>query len=79
MSFLDSDDILYPNHFKIAFELLKKHNFPEVGHLGYEFIDASQKPILTRNTFDNSFKDKLIHENIIHGNAIFIRQDIARK
>jgi glycosyltransferase involved in cell wall biosynthesis len=79
VGFLDSDDLLYPNHLKVANELLLKSNCPEVGHLGYEFIDMSGKSILVRNDFDSSFKDKLIHENIIHGNAIFIRRDIARE
>ena len=54
-----------------------ERNFPEVGHLGYEFIGTSGNSILVRDDFDSSFKDKLIHENIIHCNAIFIRRDIA--
>jgi glycosyltransferase involved in cell wall biosynthesis len=77
IGFLDSDDILYPNHLRVGYELLRKNNFPEVGHLGYQLIDTSGHTTLTRNTFDASFKDKLIGENIIHGNAIFIRRDIA--
>ncbi|WP_276373180.1 glycosyltransferase family A protein [Chryseolinea sp. H1M3-3] len=77
VGFLDSDDVLYPNHLKVAYELLQRNSFPEVGHLGYEFVDEQGARILVRNTFDNSFKEKLIDENIIHGNAIFIRRDIA--
>ncbi len=77
VGFLDSDDVLYPNHLKVAYELLQRNNFPEVGHLGYEFVDELGNRILVRNSFDSSFKEKLIHENIIHGNAIFIRRDIA--
>lgn len=77
ISFLDSDDQLYSNHLKVAYELLKRNNFPEVGHLGYEFIDDSGHSVLVRNEFDETFQEKLIHENIIHGNAIFIRRDIA--
>lgn len=77
VNFLDSDDILYSNHFTIAYNLLKKNGFPEVGHLGYEFLNALGEPILTRNNFDSSFDERLIEENILHGNAIFIRQDIA--
>jgi len=77
IGFLDSDDIIYPNHLRVAFELLKKNNFPEVGHLGYQFVDESGNAILIRNDFDSSYKEKLIRENIIHGNAIFIRRDVA--
>jgi len=77
VTFLDSDDILYPNHLAVGFELLKRNTFPEVGHLGYELVSESGKSILVRNDLNSSFANKLIHENIIHGNAIFIRRDIV--
>lgn len=79
ISFLDSDDLLYPDHLRVAFALLKRNNFPEVGHLGYEHIDTDGNTILIRDSFNESFKEKLIHENIIHGNAIFIREDIVKE
>lgn len=79
IGFLDSDDILYSNHLSVGYELLRKNNFPEVAHLGYQLIDTNGKVTLTRNDFDSSFKSKLIHENIIHGNAILIRRDIAQE
>lgn len=77
INFLDSDDVQYPNHFALAFNLLERNNFPAVGHLGFKIIDSLGQTILVRNDFDNSLKSKLIHENILHGNAIFIKQDVA--
>lgn len=77
VAFLDSDDILYPNHFMVAFNLMEKNNLPEVGVLGSELIDGSGKSILVRNNFDRSFAEELIHENKILSNAILIRRDIA--
>lgn len=77
VGFLDSDDLVYPNHLKVAYDLLNRNNFPEVGHLGFKVIDESGNTILSRNAFNNSFKEELIHQNILHGNAIFIRKDIA--
>lgn len=77
VAFLDSDDIVYENHLEVGYQLLKRNNFPEIGHLGYQLVDASGKTTLVRNNFDKSFRHKLITENIIHGNAIFIRRDIA--
>jgi glycosyltransferase involved in cell wall biosynthesis len=79
ISFLDSDDLLYQNHLEVAYELLDKNNFPEVGHLGFELVDEDGRTLLVRNNFDFNFKDKLITENILHGNAIFIRHDVAHK
>ena len=77
ISFLDSDDVLYSNHLNVAYDLLRRNNFPEVGHLGFEYITEKGDLISVRNNFDESFKEKLIEENILHGNAIFIRRDIA--
>jgi glycosyltransferase involved in cell wall biosynthesis len=79
VGFLDSDDKLYSNHLSVAFELLKRNNFPEIGHLGYELTDPAGKSILKKDNFDESFKEKLIRENSLHGNAIFIRRDIAKE
>src|SRR5688572_32235893 len=36
IGFLDSDDILHSNHLSVAHQLLKRNNFPEIGHLGYQ-------------------------------------------
>jgi glycosyltransferase involved in cell wall biosynthesis len=77
VGFLDSDDIVYSNHLQTAYRLLTTSNFPEVGHLGYQIIDLRGKVLLTRNNFNSLFKNELITENILHGNAIFIRNDIA--
>jgi glycosyltransferase involved in cell wall biosynthesis len=77
IGFLDSDDTLYPDHLQVASDLLKRNAFPEVAHLGYEVVDATGKVILKNNNFDEGFKQKLIHNNILHGNAIFIRHDVA--
>lgn len=79
VGFLDSDDKLYPNHLTTAFDLLKRNGFPEVGHLGYEMVDEQGHSILVRNSFDQTFKSKLIRENILHGNAIVIRKDILQE
>lgn len=78
VNFLDSDDVMYPQHFETAYRLLARHQFPEVGHLGFEIVDSLGKSILTRNNFDHSVKEKLIHDNVLHCNAIFIRNEVAK-
>lgn len=79
VSFLDSDDLIYSNHFEVAFSLLERNEFPEVGHLGFETIDEKGHRLSVTNQLDSFFKEKLIYENFLHGNAIFIRRDIARQ
>lgn len=77
VNFLDSDDIFYPHHLVTAHQLLKKYHFPEVGHLGYEMVNSKREILLQRNDLDEHIPKRMLHENILHGNAIFIRQDIA--
>ena len=76
INFLDSDDMLYPNHFQEAIKLIESKNYPETIHLGYELIDQKGKVIRRQDNFDDVF-DKLIRENILHSNAMFIRRDVA--
>jgi glycosyltransferase involved in cell wall biosynthesis len=77
--FLDSDDILYFNHFSVAYDLLRCNSFPEVGHLGYQVINEKGEILIKKNSFDHSVKKTLIYENILSVNAIFIRRDIAQE
>jgi glycosyltransferase involved in cell wall biosynthesis len=79
INFLDSDDFFYSHHLKTAFHLLSKNDFPEVGHLGYEFVNVHNKSILKRNKLDEQVAERLMHENLLHGNAIFVRKDVIAK
>ena len=75
--FLDSDDVLYSNHFSTAYNLLHRNGFPEIGHLGYQSISEDGAIVMKKNNFDDSIKNTLIYENILSINAIFVRRDIA--
>ena len=77
VSFLDSDDFLYKNHLTVAHALLEMNAFPEVGHLGFKLVNELGDSILVRSDFDDSFKSRLIVENIFSINSIFIRRDIV--
>ncbi|HMG93396.1 MAG TPA: glycosyltransferase [Chryseolinea sp.] len=76
INFLDSDDKFYPNHLEKGFELLAKNKFPEIGHLGYEIVKGNDV-IARRNDLGENFHERILQDNILHGNAIFIRRDIA--
>ena len=43
--------------------------------MGYELVDENGDVIHQQNNFEN-VNERLIRENILHGNAIFIRRDI---
>ena len=77
INFLDSDDKFYSNHLETAYHLLSKNHFPEIGHLGYEMIDGKGNVLLQRSDLNDHIEERMLSENILHGNAIFIQRSIA--
>lgn len=77
INFLDSDDVFYPDHLKTAHSLLLTNEFPEIGHLGYELKDSNGIVLLQRSNFSNDVEEEMFRENILHGNAIFIKRMVA--
>lgn len=75
--FLDSDDLIYPNHLEHAFEEIHKHNLPAFFHSRYELVYADktvQQPTLNQST---------INQNILVQNLFacqfFLKREIALK
>lgn len=77
IGFLDSDDLFYKDHLSTGYDLLTAHDLPEVGILGYELTAKDGQGIRVLNNFNDQLKDILIRENIINGNSILVRRDIA--
>lgn len=75
VTFVDSDDILYPNHFQEAINLLQKHPTAEVFHLAYEYRDVEGKLLATK-THERNFNQQLIKGNVISCIGIFVKQGI---
>ena len=78
ITFLDSDDILFPNHFSTAFDFLTANKSPDVFHLAYQIINAEGAVIKKVNNL------KSINQDIISGNplscmGVFVRQDVMRE
>lgn len=77
VNFLDSDDLFFSHHLQTAYDLIANHGFPELAHTGYELKEASGKILLTRDDFSN-MGDRMMDDNILTVNSIFIREDIAK-
>jgi glycosyltransferase involved in cell wall biosynthesis len=75
VTFIDSDDVLYPNHFEEAIKLLKANPMAEVFHLAYEYRDTEANLLDTKKHWRN-FNEQLIRGNIISCIGIFIKQGI---
>lgn len=78
INFLDSDDFFYPHHLQTAYDFLQTHASP-IFHSGFEIRDDNNVLIQTTNIFEDSTARDLINDNSLICNAIFIREDIAKK
>jgi glycosyltransferase involved in cell wall biosynthesis len=80
VTFLDSDDILYPNHLQEAVELIEKNNAPEVFHLGFEILRTDGTVVKRFNNHSGSLNSKLFRQgNVLSCNGVFIRKEIAHR
>ncbi len=76
INFLDSDDVLYPNHLTVAEAFIKKHDRVDVFHLGYDIKDEKGeflKSVVTINAINN----RILSGNMLSCNGVFIRKEIA--
>ena len=79
VTFLDSDDILLPNYFSNAIDILEKFHNPPFFHLGYEIVDSNEKTLYKINELKNDDIFFLIYGNSLSCMGCFLREDTARK
>jgi glycosyltransferase involved in cell wall biosynthesis len=77
ITFLDSDDILLPNHFSNAIESIIKYQQPPFLHLGYEILDMDNSVLFKIDKLENDEIDFLIRGNSLSCNGCFLRKDVA--
>ncbi|MDX2003534.1 MAG: glycosyltransferase [Chitinophagales bacterium] len=75
VTFLDSDDLLYPNHFEEAEKLIHDKNAPAVFHLAYEYRDEQGK-LLSVKQHAQDLNRQLIKGNVISCIGIFVKREI---
>ncbi len=75
ITFVDSDDLLYPHHFEEAVKLISAQPQVEVFHLAYEYRDTEGK-LLSTKTHEKDLNEQLIRGNVISCIGIFIKQGI---
>lgn len=80
INFLDSDDFQLPNHLNLASSLIAENDQPDIIHLGYQHVDQNGNILLKRDNLSaQNLLKKMVHENILHGNAMFLKRNIALK
>jgi glycosyltransferase involved in cell wall biosynthesis len=74
--FLDSDDILFPNHLSRAYEYLTTHNYPEFFHSRFDVIDIKGEKIEDAKPLNSDVKTSLLLYNFM-ACMFFLRRDAA--
>ncbi|MES2734550.1 MAG: glycosyltransferase family 2 protein [Bacteroidota bacterium] len=79
ITFLDSDDLLYPQHLQNAIEAINKHVNPAFLHLGYEITDKKGRPKTKVNYLRDDDVSIFVKGNPLSCLGIFLRKDVAAK
>jgi glycosyltransferase involved in cell wall biosynthesis len=79
ITFLDSDDILYPDYLKNASESLTAYKNPPFFHLAYQVIDEQGTVIQKIDGLKNDDISIFIKGNPLSCLGVFIRKDITDK
>jgi glycosyltransferase involved in cell wall biosynthesis len=78
VTFLDSDDIFYPNHLQEAVNLIQQNNSPEVFHLAYEIIRTDGSIVQKFNRPHGSLNLAIVRGgNVLSCMGVFIKRKIA--
>lgn len=77
--FLDSDDLLLPNHLEIGLHEITKRGLPTAIHLNFEVRDIDGNLIRRGRSFRSPYigKKKLVAGNPFSCNGMFIKRSIA--
>jgi len=79
ITFLDSDDILYPHHFSTAQNLISNHPNDVFFSLAYEVVDTSGKVLHIYHQRKGDLNAQLITGNHLSCIGVFIKCDILLK
>lgn len=77
INFFDSDDLMYPNHLKVAREHIDRFDTPEFFHLGYDFQDPDGNVTKKVDNLDGAIQTTVLFDNFLSCNGVFLRADIA--
>lgn len=78
ITFLDSDDLLYPFHFEEAMNVLEKYPDADVFHLSYEYVDTSGK-VLSQKFHEADLNAQLVRGNLLSCIGVFVKNEILQQ
>ncbi len=79
VTFLDSDDILYPNHLETAHEKLMKFEFPQFYHQNYEIRDEEMRLIHKGRHLTGDLNRQILTGNFLSCLGVFVKSEIIKQ
>ncbi|NOZ45189.1 MAG: glycosyltransferase [Chlorobi bacterium] len=79
ITFLDSDDVLYPIHFQEAYNLILSNNTPNIFHLAYEIKSENGKILNKINNRKGNLNKLILYGNLLSCIGVFIKKEILDK
>lgn len=79
VTFLDSDDLLYPNHLQVAYEYLSQHDQPAWYTQNYEFVNGEGRQVRANYQYEGDLNRRLVKGNVLSCMGVFLRKDIAEQ
>lgn len=79
ITFIDSDDIAYPNHLTEADQLIMQYPGVEMFQLAYEMKDTAGNVVFRYDKRSGDLRRQLLKGNLFSCIGVFLRQDIARQ
>ena len=77
VNWLDSDDLLLPDHLQVIYDFLQKHNLPDAIHTAYRHEDDKGNIIAVKDDFPEQVSRQLLKENYFSCNNIIVKTSTA--
>jgi glycosyltransferase involved in cell wall biosynthesis len=79
VNFIDSDDLVYPNHLRVAHSLILRDGNPEFFHLGYDYKLDDGTLLHRVDNFSERTRDTVLFDNKLSCNGVFLRKDVIKE
>src|SRR5690606_18343340 len=77
ITFLDSDDLFYQNHLKVAYEFILKNGFIDVFFQQYEILKSDETTLLPYTPKNSPVNRELIeYGNFMSCHGVFLNRDV---
>ena len=79
ITFLDSDDLIRPEHLSTAYDYIRRHPGHRVVHLGYDIVDTSGRVLTTWRALPPTANQKLVEGNFLSCMGMFVEREVMRE